>query len=65
MINLLANFINKIKLAHKNRAQTITVRSSNLIIRILVILQHKGIISCFSILKDPLTLDNNTKYVKI
>lgn len=65
MTNVLINLVNKIKIAHKNREHSITVRSSVLCIRVLRILQQEGVILSFTLLSTKNKQDVNVKYVKV
>lgn len=65
MTNVLINLVNKIKIAHKNREHSITVRSSILCVRVLRVLQQEGVILSFTLLSTKNKQDINVKYVKV
>jgi ribosomal protein S8 len=65
MTNVLINLINKIKIAHKNKEHSITVRSSLLCVRVLRVLQQEGVILSFTLLSTQHKQDINVKYVKV
>lgn len=65
MTNVLINLVNKIKMAHKNKEQSITVRSSVFCVRILKLLQQEGVILSFTLLSAKNAQDVGIKYVKV
>ena len=65
MTNILINLINKIKMAHKDKESSVTVRSSLLCVRVLRILQQEGVILSFTLLSTKHKQDVNVKYVKV
>jgi len=65
MSSVLINLVNKIKIAHKNKERSITVRSSVFCIRILKILQQEGIILSFNVLSTRHQQDVNVRFVKV
>lgn len=65
MTNVLINLVNKIKMAHKNKEHSVTVRSSLLCVRVLRILQQEGVILSFTLLSTQRKEDVNVKYVKV
>jgi len=65
MSNVLINLVNKIKIAHKNKEHSITVRSSVFCVRILKLLQQEGVILAFTLLSAKNYQDVGVKYVKV
>lgn len=52
MINLLANMVNKINLAHKNKESFVKIRISRLLMDVLNVLQNNGAILTYKILSE-------------
>lgn len=52
-------------MAHKNKEQSITVRSSVFCVRILKLLQQEGVILSFTLLSAKNAQDVGIKYVKV
>lgn len=65
MNNILANMINKIRLAHTNRETSVVLKMSVLLLRILKILQKEGVISGFTMISEYTKKDVNVRYVKV
>lgn len=62
---MLINLVNKIKMAHKNREHSVTVKASIFCVRILRILQQEGVIFSFTLVSTRKDRDVNVRYVKV